>query len=155
MPLISVKIVVYNYNKKETMNSESPPTKIDSNTSSDEYINLEENDLVQQRCNNSQVVNQEYEWLNKCICMKRPLQRFLTFFIYLSATILNIMDSLLIKIVNRFYYHNIWTSMHIIKELIISRQSKNKWNGAHFTVNDLIYKFAFTRFMKRSNIHEK
>ena len=107
MSLISVKIVAYNYNKKETMNSESPPTKIDSNTSSDEYINLEENDLVQQRCNNSQTVDEEYEWLNKCICIKRPLQRFLTFFIYLSATILNIMDSLLIKIVNRFYYHNI------------------------------------------------
>ena len=89
------------------MNSESPPTKIDSNTSSDEYINLEENDLVQQRCNNSQTVDEEYEWLNKFICIKRPLQRFLTFFIYLSATILNIMDSLLIKIVNRFYYHNI------------------------------------------------
>ena len=44
------------------MNSESPPTKINSNTSSDEYINLEENDLVQQRCNNSQTVNEEYEW---------------------------------------------------------------------------------------------
>ena len=131
MSLISVKIVVYNYNKQETMNSESPPTKIDSNTSSDEYINLEENDLVQQRCNNSQTVNEEYEWLNKCICIKRPLQRFLTFFIYLSATILNIMDSLLIKIVNRFYYHNIWTSMHINVELIISRRSKNKLNGIH------------------------
>ena len=89
------------------MNSESPPTKIDSKTTPEEYIDLEENDLVHQRCNNSQMANDEYEWLKKCLCIRRPPQRLFTFFIYLSATILNIMDSALIKIVNRFYYHNI------------------------------------------------
>ena len=105
--MISVQIVVFNHNKKEAMNSESPPTKIDSKTTPEEYIDLEENDLVHQRCNNSQMANDEYEWLKKCLCIRRPLQRLFTFFIYLSATILNIMDSALIKIVNRFYYHNI------------------------------------------------
>ena len=89
------------------MNSESPTAKTDSTTTPEEYIDLEENDSVQQRCNNSQLANDEYEWLNMCLCIRRPLQRLFTLFIYLSATILNIMDSALIKIVNRFYYHNI------------------------------------------------
>ena len=42
-----------------------------------------------------------------CFCIKKILGQIWCLLVYGTAGILNILDSALIKIVNRFYYHNI------------------------------------------------
>ena len=42
-----------------------------------------------------------------CFCLRKVLEQIWFLLIHASAGILNIMDLALIKVVNRFYYHNI------------------------------------------------
>ena len=76
-----------------------------SNTKSEEAHELDENlqdSYVEQ--NNANNNNHDPHY---CFCGQHLFQRIWCLLIYMAAGVLNIVDSILIRIVNRFYYHNI------------------------------------------------
>ena len=88
------------------MDSPNPPIKIAEQQSLNS-TNRQEYELIE-----SLQANYEDESPSKhdggyFFCMRKTLDQIWNLLIYGTAGMLNILDSALIKVVNRFYYHNI------------------------------------------------
>ena len=94
------------------MNSSNPPIKIAPEQSPVGISDTEELQLVEklQSSHDESVplnsTDSDSGWFDDC-WIKRFLDRIWCLLIYASAGLLNGLDSVLIKVVNRFYYHNI------------------------------------------------
>ena len=83
-----------------------PPVKI-AEQDSLKGINKEEYEFIESLQANYEEQSTSNHNGGYCFCIKKILGQLWCLLVYGTAGILNILDSALIKIVNRFYYHNI------------------------------------------------
>ena len=95
------------------MDGSNPPIQIAPEQWSYDISNKQELQLVEKLQSShdenmllNSTENDSGGWFDDC-CIKTILQQIWCLLIYAAAGLLNILDSVLIKIVNRFYYHNI------------------------------------------------
>ena len=88
------------------MDRPNPPIKIAEQNSLNSS-NKEEYEFIESLQANSEEESTSKHESGYCFCLKSILGQLWCLLVYGTAGILNILDSALIKIVNRFYYHNI------------------------------------------------
>ena len=88
------------------MDRPNPPIKITEQQSLNGSNKREYETIESQQANYEEQSTSNHDG-GYCFCLKKLLNQLWCLLIYGSAGILNILDSALIKLVNRFYYNNI------------------------------------------------